>query len=410
MGEEDAVGAALAAAAVARSGSVPSRRPGRSAMESMNAVMSGDAPTARNPAPTSSVGVFAACLREVGAALPEMPGGEETDTPSGMTPPALFGSLAPMQAIIRDSRAMPAPHPADELSDAPSIIIGTPPQADPAHPTVAAPDVPSWSGLPDGAAAESVMPEPGLPPVPPAVAMPTAAAIGFIEAGTTEAATEIAAVHARSAAVTSAEADAPAPSASGDAGPLPHPAPSPAATEDLSALARQGPPADASLPAGSASYPPALPQPTALPASPRPTPATPARQVLPVVVAMAVGGGTARLSVTLEPAELGRVEISVERTAEAQQVTVLAERPETLALLQRDQRELDRALSQAGLGEGRAIAFGLAQDDAARQGRSQGKGRNERHLARGLQTADASKDAAAQPAPRALLSLIDLAV
>jgi Meckel syndrome type 1 protein len=148
-------------------------------------------------------------------------------------------------------------------------------------------------------------------------------------------------------------------------------------------------------------------------AAPRsPPPAAPARQIAPVVVAIAVGGGTARLSVTLEPAELGRVEISVERTGGAAQVRILAERPETLALLQRDQAEIERGLTQSGLAaEGRSLALGLAG-----QGAGSGFGRDRRRegpaadgrAARGA--AAAPPGIAEAPPPRRALSLLDLAI
>lgn len=146
-----------------------------------------------------------------------------------------------------------------------------------------------------------------------------------------------------------------------------------------------------------------------------PPQAPPARQVTPAVVAVAISGG-GRISVTLEPVELGRVEISVERSGDQPQVVILAERPETLALLQRDQRELDRALTQAGLpSEGRALSFGLTGGDAgagqsqqrrdeAREGAPRGDG-----AARGVQSRDTNALSAAPPR-RVALSLLDLAI
>jgi Meckel syndrome type 1 protein len=155
------------------------------------------------------------------------------------------------------------------------------------------------------------------------------------------------------------------------------------------------------------------PPPEATPAeTPRaPPPSAPARQVLPAVVAVAIGGG-GRITVTLEPGELGRVEISIERSAEAPQVVILAERPETLALLQRDQRELDRALTQAGLqAEGRALSFGLSSGDG---GSHQPQRRRDAHAgdrsARGVQSLDATTSLAAAPARRLAVSLLDLAI
>ena len=73
----------------------------------------------------------------------------------------------------------------------------------------------------------------------------------------------------------------------------------------------------------------------------------------------------------LEPEELGRVEVRVERGAEGEAATVrvVAERPETLALLQRDARQLDRALQGAGiaLAEG-AMRFSLASHEQGTAG------------------------------------------
>ncbi|TDG02593.1 flagellar hook-length control protein FliK, partial [Paracraurococcus ruber] len=88
------------------------------------------------------------------------------------------------------------------------------------------------------------------------------------------------------------------------------------------------------------------------------------RQLAPIAIALALGPGrTPRLTVALEPEALGRVEIRIEREAggETSAVRVLAERPETLALLQRDARELDRALGQAGV----AVAEGGLRFDLA---------------------------------------------
>lgn len=101
--------------------------------------------------------------------------------------------------------------------------------------------------------------------------------------------------------------------------------------------------------------------------------APPARQIAPLAAALAYGardGEAATLSVALDPGELGRVEISVERSGGLTAIRVTAERAETLALLQRDQRELGQSLSQAGVQEaGRSISFSLSgQGGGQRQG------------------------------------------
>ncbi|WP_043362832.1 flagellar hook-length control protein FliK [Belnapia sp. F-4-1] len=131
-------------------------------------------------------------------------------------------------------------------------------------------------------------------------------------------------------------------------------------------------------------------------------PPPPARQVAQVTIALALGQGRApRLTVALEPESLGRVEIRIERGADgdAASVRVLAERPETLALLQRDARELDRTLAQAGVvvasggmqfglsgGQGGATQDQRPQQQGGGQGRDQGGGQAPLALAGPVQT------------------------
>lgn len=153
---------------------------------------------------------------------------------------------------------------------------------------------------------------------------------------------------------------------------------------------------------------PALPAEAFSPPPPRPIPAPPVRQLAPVCIALTLGPGQApRLIVALEPEELGRVEIRIERDAEgeAAAVQVTAARPETLALLQRDARELDRALQQAGipLGEG-ALRFGLSgQDQPGGQGGGGGRPR------RGGALPDRGPDPPVRQAA-STLSLLDIAI
>ena len=102
------------------------------------------------------------------------------------------------------------------------------------------------------------------------------------------------------------------------------------------------------------------PEPPAAPARPTAPIPWPARQVVPFAVSLALGSDDS-ISLTLDPGELGRVEVAISRGAEAH-VSLRAERPETLALLQRDRAELERALAGTGFGaEGRApnLSFGL---------------------------------------------------
>lgn len=137
----------------------------------------------------------------------------------------------------------------------------------------------------------------------------------------------------------------------------------------------------------------------------------PARQLAPVVVSLALGRGDEALTIALDPVELGRVEVSIGQGKEAGQVRIVAERAETLALLQRDQRELDRALNQAGLGDmARSMSFSLASD----QGRQQQYGAQEKGQRRASFTIGGVEGEGAMPSLPAPLrnatSLIDIAV
>jgi len=136
------------------------------------------------------------------------------------------------------------------------------------------------------------------------------------------------------------------------------PDPRPSAPTDAMAAAPETAPA--SGPTGASAATVTVPEPTAAP--PRPTAPVPwpTRQVIPFAVSLALGSDDS-ISLTLDPVELGRVEVAITRGAEAH-VSLRAERPETLALLQRDRVELERALAGTGFGtEGRSpnLSFGL---------------------------------------------------
>jgi flagellar hook-length control protein FliK len=138
-----------------------------------------------------------------------------------------------------------------------------------------------------------------------------------------------------------------------------------------------------------------------------------------MAIALALGGGrNGRIAVSLDPVELGRVEITVERMHDTAVVQVSAERPETLALLARDGATLDRALGGAGIGSegGRSLSFSLLGEGSgqgAGQGSGQGTeggshrghhGRHGRHGPQGMPLDDTA------PQRRALLGLLDVAI
>jgi hypothetical protein len=99
-------------------------------------------------------------------------------------------------------------------------------------------------------------------------------------------------------------------------------------------------------------------------------------QIAPALVSLAGGPpGTQRLTLRLDPIELGHVQIRIDRAKDGPaEVSITVERPETLALLQRDQHQLHLALNQAGIPpDGRQVTFHAAPS-AQSSGQSSGAG------------------------------------
>ncbi len=90
-----------------------------------------------------------------------------------------------------------------------------------------------------------------------------------------------------------------------------------------------------------------------------PAPPPPATQVAQAVVHLAVSGAGSQVTVQLNPESLGRVQVQIDQSGDGPaHVSLTAERPETLALLQADQKQLDAVLTRSGLAEvGRTISF-----------------------------------------------------
>ncbi len=81
-------------------------------------------------------------------------------------------------------------------------------------------------------------------------------------------------------------------------------------------------------------------------------------------MADAAARGAERVSIQLHPAELGQVEVHLEFDQDgAMHASIIADRPETLDLLQRDMRGLERSLSDAGVRlDSSGLSFSLKQD------------------------------------------------
>lgn len=84
---------------------------------------------------------------------------------------------------------------------------------------------------------------------------------------------------------------------------------------------------------------------------------------------------TTEISVQLTPAELGRVEVrlSIQRDGSVHAI-VMADKPETLALLQKDASQLERSLQQAGLNaNSENMSFNLRDQQAQQFGQSRNR-------------------------------------
>ena len=89
-----------------------------------------------------------------------------------------------------------------------------------------------------------------------------------------------------------------------------------------------------------------------------------------------VEAGASRFQIRLDPPELGRVDVKLEVDAAGNvKARMTVERAETLDLMQRDQRTLERALAQAGLDSAKTnLEFSLRQNPFARDGQGHNGG------------------------------------
>jgi flagellar hook-length control protein FliK len=91
-------------------------------------------------------------------------------------------------------------------------------------------------------------------------------------------------------------------------------------------------------------------------------------------IRQAIDNGETQIRIQLQPHELGRIDVRLEMT-EAGKVTAMisAERQDTLDMLMRDSRSLEKALQEAGLDvDSNSLAFDLDQGDEDPESASQG--------------------------------------
>jgi flagellar hook-length control protein FliK len=83
---------------------------------------------------------------------------------------------------------------------------------------------------------------------------------------------------------------------------------------------------------------------------------------VPITIGMRALAGSNRFEIRLDPYELGRIDVrlDIDRQHGAVKAHLVVDRPETLALLQRDAGSLQQALTQAGFDPGEAgLSFSL---------------------------------------------------
>jgi flagellar hook-length control protein FliK len=101
------------------------------------------------------------------------------------------------------------------------------------------------------------------------------------------------------------------------------------------------------------------------------SPSSPAAQVGPALASFAASparpGAAQHLTIKLDPAELGHLQMRIERTPGGPaRIELIVERPDTLLLLMRDQAQLHRALDLAGVpAADRTLQFHLASPAGA---------------------------------------------
>jgi chemotaxis protein MotD len=94
-------------------------------------------------------------------------------------------------------------------------------------------------------------------------------------------------------------------------------------------------------------------------------PAQPTVQNVAVQIAQNANNGITTFTMQLEPAELGRLEVRMKFDRDGGiKAHLIAEKPETLSLLQNDQAQINRILQQAGLDtDGNTLSFDLRQQN-----------------------------------------------
>lgn len=162
----------------------------------------------------------------------------------------------------------------------------------------------------------------------------------------------------------------------------------------------------------------ATPQPATGPADARaqgtasvaaPTPPVPIA-LAPIEIGMRALEGVQRFEIRLHPEEYGRIDVKLDLDGDGGvRAHMIVDRPETLALLQKDARALERAFEQAGLktGDG-ALQFSLGQ--GGEQGQRGAASQQRQHSGLHREAATVAEAKAALRAIRAATSGLDIRI
>ena len=116
---------------------------------------------------------------------------------------------------------------------------------------------------------------------------------------------------------------------------------------------------------------------------------------LPVEITAAARAGKTRFDISLDPVDLGRIDVRINVDRNGQVTSHLTvEKPETLSLLQQDAPQLQRALDDAGLKTGsNGLSFSLRDQNSS--GQNSGNNNDNNADARRLIISDDDASAAA---------------
>jgi len=97
---------------------------------------------------------------------------------------------------------------------------------------------------------------------------------------------------------------------------------------------------------------------------------TPPAEQVAIQFGRALASGADHITIRLQPESLGRVDVQIELAKDGRLTAMfIADRPETLEMLQRDARTLERALNEAGLqADSDGLSFSLRRDDGEASG------------------------------------------